>query len=156
MARRRTNQHPYSHYMAAAFAFVFDSYGRILLLSEQDYERKYMYDLPGGTLTDQEGPVKGLHREVMEETGLHIELLSPLCWLKWDTHESGYPILVAFYIAETYERDIFLSREHKSFRWISIEEFQYEQLEVSAGPEIVQAFFDRYRELKKTLPHRAT
>lgn len=154
MGPRRPNDHPYSHYLAAAFAFVFDQHGRMLLLDEQDDDRKYMCDLPGGTLTDQEGPVSGLHREVREETGLHIELLSPLCWLKWDMHESGYPILVAFYIAEARESTVSLSPEHQSFRWISIEEFQREKLEVSAEPQIVQACIDHYREIKRqiTLP----
>lgn len=150
MGYRRANDHPYSHYLAAAFAFLFDPYGRVLLLNEQDDERKYMCDLPGGTLTDQEEPVAGLHREVLEETGLHIELLSPLCWLKWDMHDSGSPILVAFYIAETHDRDVSLSPEHKSFRWVSIEEFEQGHLEVSADPKIVHTFLNRYGELKKT------
>jgi ADP-ribose pyrophosphatase YjhB (NUDIX family) len=149
MGSRRANNHPYSHYLAAAFAFLFDPHGRVLLLNEQDDERKYMCDLPGGTLTDQEGPVAGLHREVLEETGLRIELLSPLCWLKRDVHDSGLPILVAFYMAETRDSEVSLSPEHKSFRWVSVEEFERDHLQVSADPEIVQACLDCYRELKR-------
>lgn len=144
---RDTNHHPYSRYLAAVFAFLFDQSGRMLLLSEQDSERKYMCDLPGGTLTDYEQPVTGLYREVFEETGLRIRLLSPLCWLKFDIHDSDCPILVAFYIAETSQVNVSLSPEHKSFRWVTIEEFKREGLEVSADPEIVEACFARYREL---------
>lgn len=144
---RDTNHHPYSRYLAAVFAFLFDQTGRLLLLSEQDSERKYMCDLPGGTLTDDEQPVAGLYREVYEETGLRIRLLSSLCWLKFDIHDSGCPILVAFYIAETSQVNVSLSPEHKSFRWVTTEEFMREGLEVSADPEIVEACFARYHEL---------
>jgi ADP-ribose pyrophosphatase YjhB (NUDIX family) len=144
---RDTNHHPYSRYLAAVFAFLFDQSGRMLLLREQDNERKYMCDLPGGTLTDDEQPVNGLYREVFEETGLPIRLLSPLCWLKSDIHDSGCPILVAFYIAETSQLNVSLSPEHNSFRWVPIEEFRREGLEVSADPEIVEACFARYVEL---------
>jgi ADP-ribose pyrophosphatase YjhB (NUDIX family) len=147
MDPRGTNRHPYSRYLAATFAFLFDKSGRVLLLTEQDSERKYMCDLPGGTLTDNEKPVAGLYREVFEETGLRIQLLSPLCWLKFDMHDSGCPILVAFYIAEAEHGHVSLSPEHTSFRWVTIEEFQSEGLKVSADPEIVAACFARYREL---------
>jgi ADP-ribose pyrophosphatase YjhB (NUDIX family) len=148
-APRRTNHHPCSHYMAAAFAFLFDHRSRLLLLSEQDEGRKYMWDLPGGTLTDYEQPVDGLHREIMEETGLRIELLSPLCWLKLDRHESGHAILVAFYVAETRDSEVSLSEEHQNYRRVSIEQFRQEHLEVSANKEIVEACFEHYLEHKK-------
>src|SRR5579859_2848655 len=114
MKSRSPNKHPYSHYLAAAFAFLFDSQGRLLLLRESGDDAKYTHDLPGGTLTDEERPVDGLQREVLEETGLKIRLLAPLCWLKWDRHDSGDPILVAFYLAEVTEGNVSLSEEHMS------------------------------------------
>lgn len=146
---QHTNRHPYSQYMAAVFAFLFDREGRLLLLSEPDDRRKYMWDLPGGTLTDQEKPVAGLHREIMEETGLRIKLLSPLSWLKWDRHDSGKPILVAFYIAETLGGEVHISEEHQAYRWVSPHEFREEDLAVSADKEIVDIFFELYLECKK-------
>jgi 8-oxo-dGTP pyrophosphatase MutT (NUDIX family) len=145
MSQLETNHHPSTQYLAAAFAFVFDEKQRLLLLSEHKDRRKYMWDLPGGTLTDEEGPIDGLRREVYEETGLQLRLLSPLCWLKWDRHESGRPILVAFYVAETSTDEVSLSEEHSGFRWVSMKEFEWEKLEVSAGPEIVEESFAQYR-----------
>lgn len=141
------NQHPYSHYLAAAFAFLFDQKGELLLLRERG-DAKYVWDLPGGTLTDQERPIDGLRREVLEETGLTIRLLSPLCWLKRDIHDSGEPILVAFYVAEAADGEVSLSGEHMRYRWISIEEFRKERLEVSAEREIVETAFGHYQEIK--------
>ncbi len=142
---RVTNQHPSSHYLAAAFAFLFDQADNFLLLRERG-QAKYPWDLPGGTLTDQETPVDGLKREVMEETGLAIRLISPLCWLKWDWHDSGQPILVAFYVAEVADGEVSLSEEHGSFCWVSIDKFNERHLELSAEPDIVRAVFEHYRE----------
>jgi 8-oxo-dGTP diphosphatase len=123
---------PPSMYRGAAFAFVFDTHGRFLLLEESPASRKYMYDLPGGTLEDQESPTVGLHREVLEETGLHIELLSPLCHLKWDMHESGQAILVAFYVARADNPEEFrISSEHVSYRWVTREQYFREKLLLS-------------------------
>ncbi|MFD6294160.1 NUDIX domain-containing protein [Streptomyces sp. NPDC060235] len=133
--------------MAAAFAFIFSPDGDLLLLKEEEKKRKYMWDLPGGTLTDQEAPLTGLHREVREETGLKINVLSQSCWLKWDCHESGNPILVAFYLASTDTREVTVSEEHTEFRWVKPAEYSRERLRVSAGEPIVAECFTRYREL---------
>lgn len=146
MSPRTVNQHPYSRYLAAAFAFLFDKNGELLLLRENEEHAKYTWDLPGGTLTDDERPLDGLRREVFEETGLRIRLLSPLCWLKWDMHDSGQPILVAFYVAEVADGKVSLSEEHASYRWISPTEFRTQGIEVSAEQEIVEAAFEQYEE----------
>lgn len=132
-------------YLGAAFAFVFDGRGRMLLLKEHESRRKYMWDLPGGTLCDGESPVEGLHREVMEETGLEIELMTSTCWLKQDWHESGRAILVSFYLARGGERKVRLSEEHIDYRWVTRQEFTDEGLTVSAEREIVDDCFARYR-----------
>jgi 8-oxo-dGTP pyrophosphatase MutT (NUDIX family) len=137
----------YSLYMAAAFAFVFVPDGRMLLLRENASKRKYMWDLPGGTLKDRETPLTGLHREVWEETGLKIDVLTEACWLKWDSHESGHPILVAFYLAQTERTKVTVSAEHTAYRWVTREEFTAEDLRVSAEPYIVADCFTRYGEL---------
>ncbi|MFJ4832412.1 NUDIX domain-containing protein [Streptomyces sp. NPDC088747] len=135
--------------MAAAFAFIFSPDGKLLLLKEDEKKRKYMWDLPGGTLGNREVPLDGLHREVQEETGLNITVLSPTCWLKWDLHESGNPILVAFYLAATENPQVTVSEEHTSYRWVTSSEYFDERLKVSAEEPIVVDCFDRYRELTR-------
>lgn len=137
-----------SHYLGAAFAFLFRPDGRFLLLKENQRTRKYMWDLPGGTLAGQERPIDGLCREVYEETRLPVTLISPLCWLKWDRHDSGRAILVAFYVAETSEPAVRLSEEHADFRWVTMDEFGREDLRVSAEPEIVDECFALYRRVR--------
>ncbi|MBS2963339.1 NUDIX hydrolase [Actinocrinis puniceicyclus] len=151
MQQTEANHNPSSRYLGGAFAFLFDDKGRFLLLGERPDTRKYMWDLPGGTLTDEEPPVEALHREVFEETGLRLRLLSPLCWLKWDRHRSGAPILVAFYVAHVVAPDdVRLSEEHTEYRWVTMEEFEYERLAVSAEEEIVRECFALYRQCQCT------
>lgn len=137
-----------SPYLGAAFAFLFGPDGRMLLLKERQDGRKYMWDLPGGTLAGHERPVDGLYREVYEETRLTIELVSPLCWLKWDRHDSGQAILVAFYVAETSVPEVALSEEHAGFRWVTIDEFDRENLSVPAEREIVNECFALYQRFR--------
>src|SRR5688572_19193849 len=114
----RMNREP-GLFLGAAFAFVFNEQGEVLLLREHDSKRKYMWDLPGGTLASGERPLDGLRREVMEETGLAIELSSPFSYLKWDRHESGRPILVAFYLAHCRDGEVTMSGEHAGYRWVT-------------------------------------
>ena len=133
-------------YLGAAFAFMFDERGRFLLLEERPERRKYMYDLPGGTLGPAEDPIDGLRREVREETGLSLDLASPLCYLKWDSHESGYPILVAFYVARMtgVHTAVETSSEHSGYRWVTPTEYREEALEVSLANQHVESLLQIY------------
>lgn len=108
------------HFLAAAFALIFNEDDDLLVLEEHPDRRKYGWDLPGGTLSTAEKPVDALRREVLEETGLELVLESPLCFLKWDWHDSDAPILVAFYVAWVTGRPaVRVSREHIAHRWLS-------------------------------------
>jgi len=44
-----------------------------LLLCEHTYRRKYPWGLPGGDIKFGEDPVEAIKREVLEETGLHVQ-----------------------------------------------------------------------------------
>lgn len=54
-----------------AFCFIFDSEGKVLLLKRADFmrSRPNEWDLPGGTLEENESHAEGVSREVLEETG---------------------------------------------------------------------------------------
>ena len=142
------NQNIPSLYMGGAFAFLFNSLGEILILREDSKHRKYDWDMPGGTLKQEESPVDGLHREILEETGLTITVLHPACLLKWDRHESGHPILVAFYIAARSSSTLTLSPEHVQYRWISKDTIAAEKISLPPGPTIVNAAFNLYESVK--------
>ncbi len=53
------------------FGIIFDEQKRALLCHRRDYD---LWNLPGGGMEHGESPWDGLKREVMEETGLEVEI----------------------------------------------------------------------------------
>ena len=49
-----------------------------ILLLKHTYRHKYPWGLPGGWLERGEQPMQALQREIMEETGMTIEVVRPL------------------------------------------------------------------------------
>jgi len=63
------------HYAGSAptaSAFVLDSSGRVLLARRAHQPDEGLWDAVGGFLDEGEHPLEGLHREVLEETGLTV------------------------------------------------------------------------------------
>jgi len=56
----------------SAAALIFDDAGRVLLIRE-NYDRR-RYGLPGGAVEPGETPVEAVVREVLEETGLEVDV----------------------------------------------------------------------------------
>jgi ADP-ribose pyrophosphatase YjhB (NUDIX family) len=59
--------------MVGAMALIHDAQGRILIV-EHTYRREVPWGLPGGWLKHAESPETGLAREVLEETGLRVNV----------------------------------------------------------------------------------
>jgi 8-oxo-dGTP diphosphatase len=57
------------HSVSVAVAIIADD-GTVMAIQRRDNKH---WEPPGGILELQEGPLEGLRREVLEETGLHIE-----------------------------------------------------------------------------------
>ncbi|MFC2135133.1 NUDIX domain-containing protein [Bacteroidota bacterium] len=65
----------------AVKALIINSKGEILSVKRRpnDVHSSGKWDIPGGRLEHyEENPFDGLKREVMEETGLEVEILNPL------------------------------------------------------------------------------
>jgi 8-oxo-dGTP pyrophosphatase MutT (NUDIX family) len=60
-------------FMVGAMALIQDDQGRVLIL-EHTYRREVPWGLPGGWLKRAESPEFGLAREVLEETGLRVQV----------------------------------------------------------------------------------
>ena len=68
-------------------------------------------------MTDED-PIKGLKREVAEETGLQIEVFQPVT--TWFGHFNKIPLISIDYLCTSNSNQINLSHEHRNFRWLSI------------------------------------
>ena len=92
---------------AVAKVVIVDNKNRVLMLTRSDYHKKHAgeLDLPGGHLKVNEPLLKGLQREVEEETGLKLQDAS---LFKTKGNKS--------YFYATYDsQPIKLSREHTDY-----------------------------------------
>lgn len=80
-------------------------------------------DLPGGTLEDNEDPVAGVCREVMEETGLKIDA-SLISFVHSDNKHSAEGTVYLLYSTKIHKAPVIkLSWEHVSYEWLNKNEF---------------------------------
>lgn len=70
--RRRLVRLGQRRFTVTAGAFVFDDYGRILLL-EHEFRPDSRWGIPGGFLNESEHPEEALRRELREEVALEVD-----------------------------------------------------------------------------------
>ncbi len=66
-----------AHFLVGAVALVWDGSGRILV-ARHTYRRHAPWALPGGWVRRDEDPADAVSREILEETGLQVEVLAPV------------------------------------------------------------------------------
>ncbi len=100
----------------AVTAYILRS-GKFLLLKRNT--PPLIWGLPGGRMKPDENPNDGLLREIMEETGLTVEVIAPVdIWYG----NFGKGIFVSIdYLAVYKSGEVALSEEHSDYRWSSIE-----------------------------------
>ena len=104
----------------AVNAYVFKD-NKFLLLKRAGEPQ--IWGPPGGKLGIDEDPVKGLQREVKEETNLAIEVLAPAnTW--FGLWKNDFYLLSIDYVVRLLDGDIKLSVEHTKYAWASIEDMQ--------------------------------
>jgi 8-oxo-dGTP diphosphatase len=104
---------PLSHRVAVG-AYVFRD-GRMLLLKRTN--PPCVFAPPGGKLDLNEDPLSGLHREVLEETGLTIEILGVANVWFGSIENRKPPLLGIDYLARSSSVEVKLSGEHSAFVW---------------------------------------
>lgn len=108
----------------ATKALIVDKSGKILILREANtYEEGTnigKYHMPGGRLNPGEPFLDGLKREVDEETGLEIEIGSPVYVGEWWPVIKGVPnqIVAIFFICKPVTIEVRLSEEHDDYQWV--------------------------------------
>lgn len=102
--------------------------------------REY-WDFPKGHIEKGEKELDTVKREVEEETGLKdLEFLEGFKeWIKYFFRFKGKTIfkIVTFYLAETKTKEVKVSFEHTSFKWLSYEE-ALEQLTFKNAQKILE------------------
>jgi 8-oxo-dGTP diphosphatase len=93
--------------------------GKVLFLkrAEDSGWNPGKWDLPGGKMDLGEILEEALHREVLEETGLKIDIRSLLGAVQDTTRD--YRIVHILMIGNSRSGEISLSHEHEDFKWVS-------------------------------------
>jgi 8-oxo-dGTP diphosphatase len=105
----------------AAKGFIF--YNNKLLLVKRrsnDVQMPGIWEVPGGRLEDGENPVSGLKREILEETGLDIEVIIPFN-VNHFTRDDGQTITMLVYLCKALNETVTLSEEHPEYKWLTLE-----------------------------------
>ena len=102
-----------------AKAIIIDNKDRVLFLKRSDYLKKFAgeWDLPGGHLKEGETLLKGLEREVLEESGIAIE--DPIYLKEMDN--------LNFFYCNYNSQEVKLSHEHTEFRFLEKSELNPEE-----------------------------
>lgn len=98
--------------------------GKILVLKRSDKEEVFteLWDIPGGRINFGELPVAALEREIMEETGLLVNVGEP--FTVWSFMASAEKQVVGITLLADYiSGEVLLSDEHTDYAWISPKDF---------------------------------
>lgn len=104
----------------AAKAFIVKD-GKVLLIKREptDTHKPSQWDIPGGRLNPGENPFIGLKREILEETGIDIEILMPLA-VHYFTRDDGQVITLLIFLCKPLSDEIKLSHEHTEYKWADL------------------------------------
>lgn len=129
----------------AVKAIIFNSKNQVLVLCEAlrpGRTQAGKYGLPGGRVNTGEHYLDALHREVLEETSLNIQIGEIVYSGEWRPVIKGvtHQIIGMFFVCKIKSGVIKLSSEHNDYKWISqdqIGDFKFMQPDDKA---IVAAF----------------
>lgn len=108
----------------------------LLLRSQYDRHNPLKWEFPGGSFEKSDTDLKKtLKREIKEETGLSLGDISNDCYVYLHNVSSnansvynGYKRLVLYYKATCLNSNVVLSKEHKDYVWLPLEEIKEKDL----------------------------
>lgn len=109
---------------------VINENGQILLVrrAKDDGHDPGLWEVPGGKLDEGQDLEEALKREVIEETGLEIEIISPLAFTQSRVMQegkyAGLPYVRLFYIGKSMSGELTLSNEHSEAVWIKLSQLE--------------------------------
>ncbi len=112
---------------------------KVLLVRRARSPGKGFYSLPGGRVEFGESLHTALHREVDEETGLRIEIVSLAGWREVlpSTSGGGHYLIMSF-AARWIANEPDLNEEHDDFKWLAPDKLS--GLQLTGGlAEVIEA-----------------
>jgi 8-oxo-dGTP diphosphatase len=105
---------------------------KVLLVkrSKNDSHRAGEWEFPGGELEASESLSLGLKREILEETGIKIEIGLPVYISDLVLKDKGIRYVLVYILCKTIDTNpkIILSPEHTDYKWINIGSVKKENL----------------------------
>jgi len=114
------DQQNFSHSHQLAVNAYLMNRNKFLLLKRR--EAPCIWAPPGGRLNVDEDPLKGLRREVREETRLEIKIICPAN--TWFGRWKNSWLLSIDYLVKWKSGTVLLSDEHSDYYWVSLEELE--------------------------------
>lgn len=105
-------------------AVIFNREGKFLTLHRTSTApaNPNKWDLPGGDLSFGENAIRGIIREIKEETGLEITSIHPFDVESHIDEKDEFWVTIA-YKAKADSDKVMLSFEHDKYQWVSPKEF---------------------------------
>ncbi len=111
----------------------------ILLRSSDSHHYPDHWDFPGGKLEKNEDPIKGIQREILEETGFQVHVTRVVDIVEIDIEQKGRSThRFTIYEAEIASDKILISHEHSAYKWATRDEI----LRLKTEP-FIKAYFER-------------
>lgn len=108
----------------AVKAVILNDKGEVLVIRESpkysDSTQTGRFDVPGGRITPGESLDVALKREVMEETGLTVDIGSVFHVTEWRPVVKGeeWQIIGLFFKCKALSSQVILSNDHDAYKWI--------------------------------------
>jgi mutator protein MutT len=86
------------------------------------------WELPGGRLEFGESPEQCLTREISEECGFEVKVITALLIEPFEVIPGKQVLIIAYGCEELATKEPTLSDEHREFRWMPIDDLETEKV----------------------------
>jgi ADP-ribose pyrophosphatase YjhB (NUDIX family) len=149
---RRYPEHP----IPGVGALIFDKFHRILLVERGKEPLKGYWSLPGGVLEPGELLGQAIRREVLEETGLTVELLEVVEIFERIMRDAEgrveYHYVLVDYLCQVTSGTLQAADDASRAAWFHVDELPTLRLTEGTLPVIQKAFARHYKQCSPPVP----